>query len=228
MRNVANCFPSIDQNNLTTIILSAGQGRRLRSIGPKSLLQLEDITLIDHQITSIYRRFPSLRDFIVATGYECDKLCRALPRHVRVVENENYATTNNVRSLSLALRATVTNSVLVILGDIFFEATALRFDHRSALLIDANGNIEQNKVGVTIQDGSISHLAYGLTKKWAGIGMFHGAELELLRRFCYDRNNSSMCLFEAINFVICKGGNFVPVENCARLREINSIKDLEI
>ncbi len=226
-KNVAAIFPELDEKRLTCIILAAGEGGRGRPFGNRSLVQVGGTPLILHQINTIRKKFASIADVIVCLGFDADRVFQTLPSNVRVVENEGYANTNNVRSLSLSLKAATTSSILMVYGDVYFEPTALPFKGQSALLIDSNGNFDKSKVGVTMHDKSVTRIAYGLSKKWAQIGLFAAKELSLLEKFCFDRTNDNLCVFEGINQIIDNGGNFLAVENKGVVREINTLKDVE-
>lgn len=231
MRNVASIRNTLDQRQLSAIILSASAGRRMLSYGSKSLIKINDKNLIIHQIESIREKFPQIGEIIVVLGYEADRVYRALPEGVKVVENEKFSENNAMRSLSLGLRVCLNNFVMVIHGDIFFDKTALNFLNYSAVVVDGQQKIRDDKVGLTIdQDKNIVHCDYGLEKKWGQIMFLTGKELSLLRKMTKNRERDSLCLFEGINYIVGHGGKIkaCEIDPKTTLFEFDSIGDVDI
>ena len=49
---------STDRENITTIILAAGAGYRMKSYGPKCLLRFNGTTIIENQIHNVKKSIP--------------------------------------------------------------------------------------------------------------------------------------------------------------------------
>jgi choline kinase len=114
------------KDNLSIIIPAAGVGKRMRSYGPKSLIPLNhEETVISRQINLLKKLFLHHSEIIVVVGFESEKIIRNLPKWVKVIENENYATTNVARSIGMALRIASNNNVLIVYGDLVFNIHAL-------------------------------------------------------------------------------------------------------
>lgn len=231
MRNTAPAKTTHSQiKDLTVIILAAGDGRRVKSYGSKSLYQVGETNLINHQIKVFREKYPNLFDIIAVLGFEADKVARTLPKDVRMVDNENYLDNNTARSIALGLRAARSDNVFFVYGDILFDILLLtNFGIKSAVGVDKVGKIENTKVGVTLEEDRVSHFAYGLPPKWAQVGFFIGKELDLIRKVVYDRANDSLCGFEVFNKVLEKGGkvHMAEVPPAAILREFNTISCIE-
>ena len=112
------------ENRMTTIILAAGEGRRLRphtTDKPKCMVELAGKPILHHQLDIL--QSCGIDDCVIVGGYKVDAL-RAGGN--RVVKNVDYATTNMVASLFCAERLmTPDEDVLIIYGDILFGANAL-------------------------------------------------------------------------------------------------------
>lgn len=215
---------------LTVIIPAAGLGRRMRTVGSKALVELRPgETVLSRQVAMLRRVLP-FADVIVVVGYEADRVYRALPQWVRVVENEAYETTNVVRSIDLGIRAAVTDRVLVIYGDLVFNEAVLRnFPlQESAALVDHSAVGRENEVGVTVVDDYVTQFAFGLDSKWAHIIYLSGLELHNFKRFSADVDKRRCFGFEALNEVLERGGNLaaVPLEGGMRLAEIDTSRDI--
>lgn len=116
---------------MTTIILAAGQGRRLRPITdhlPKCLVPVGGAPILTHTLERI--RQVGGTDVLLVTGFEADRVrwhVRRLPVNgvrVRFVDNPRFADTNNLYSLALALDE-VDGALTVINGDDLFNVHIL-------------------------------------------------------------------------------------------------------
>lgn len=217
-------------SDLTAVILCAGKGRRTSSIGSKSMVKVNETNLINHQISVLREKFPNIFDIIVVLGFDADKIFRVLPPGVRVVENESFETTNISRSIALGLKASKSENIFVIYGDILFDSGAFdNFTQNSCVAIDTFGRIDGSKIGVTVENHRVVNLAYGLENGlWAQLGFFKGKELDLLRKITYNRESDPLCGFEILNKVLHKGGKIeaIPIEERYLLKEFNCIKDM--
>jgi choline kinase len=103
---------------LHVLIPAAGLGRRMKSYGPKALINLQGETLIERQIRLVREAFPRVKITVVA-GFEAHRLREVLPKDVRLVLNPYYETTNVAYSVSIGLRTIPpTVPVLVVYGDL--------------------------------------------------------------------------------------------------------------
>tara|TARA_R110000765_G_scaffold93225_7_gene175782 strand:- start:376 stop:1077 length:702 start_codon:yes stop_codon:yes gene_type:complete len=219
---------SVERDNITSIILAAGAGYRMKSYGPKCLLRVGEKTIIEHQIHNIRTVMPK-GDIIVSLGFECDRVMRHLPLEVRVVENQLHEETNTAESLRLSINNGIRSGVLVIHGDLVFNTETLsKCDYtESFILYDTKDQFKESEVGVTVNKGLATRMGYGLKDKWAQISYFTGKELKLLRSVCKNRERSRMYTFEIINEVLDSGGQLRAVEpEDMQIKDIDSSKDL--
>ena len=129
------------------------------------------------------------------------------------IENESYSTTGPLRSVGIALRATQTEAVIILHGDLVFSPQTLQFPLNKSLLVVDNNFMNENEVGLTICDGEIEYLYYDLPKKWAQASFFCKKELKLLKGVAWNPDKNKLFLFEAINHIIEKGGRFMAYEH---------------
>lgn len=216
-------------NNLSIIIPAAGMGRRMKSYGPKPLVELTPAeTVIGRQQNILKKEYPD-SEIIVVVGYEADTIVKYLRPDVKSVENENYETTNVVRSLGMALRAVTHDRVLIVYGDLVFNKSAVRItEGRTVAVVDSKGRMTDEEVGVTIVGSRITRFSYDLEKKWGQIVYLTGRELEMFKRVTWNRDYSKWFGFEALNKVIELGGNIRAVEpRRMKIAEIDTSKDIE-
>jgi NDP-sugar pyrophosphorylase family protein len=211
---------------LNVIIPAAGLGRRMKSFGPKALIQIGSETLIERQIRIISDHFDAR--FVVVAGFEGDRLRQSLPKEVKVVYNAAYEATNVARSIELGLRHTRENvPALVVYGDLVFNAEAIKHLRvgKSAVVMDKAGR-RPEEVGVNIVDGVATHFSFGLPAKWAHILLLMPHEKRLFLECVKGKPRHFG--YEILNEVIDQGGEFVAITPPKiKLQEIDCTKDLE-
>lgn len=216
--------------DLSIVIPAAGLGRRMKSYGPKALIELRrGQTILGRQIAILRSHFPSA-DVVVVVGFEADRVLRTLPPDVISVENELHSVTNVARSLDLGLRACPARSVLIVYGDLVFtpETFACMPEGRSAAWVDTAGRIRDQEVGVNVQDGEVTHFSYGLGPKWAQIALLTGKELALFRKAASAPGRRRYFGFEVFNDVIDRGGSLLAHEpEGMHLVEVDTSRDID-
>ncbi len=109
---------------MRAVILAAGAGRRLAGMGwkkPKCLLPCPQGTLLDNTLQCATSH--GISEVAIVAGYEHQQLMPVLCEHsvtVRMVMNEDFATTNTIHSLWLA-RQYLGDGCLIFNGDVWFE-----------------------------------------------------------------------------------------------------------
>lgn len=219
-----------NSRDLSIVIPAAGMGRRMKSYGPKPLIELPGReTVIGRQLRILRSSFPRA-DVVVVVGYEAERVIKSLPSGIKVVENEFHAETNVVRSIGMGLRVASHNNVLLAYGDLVFNQDAIGWacSDGSSVLVDSRGQIGEDEVGVAIVKGRVTNLSYGLPIKWAQIAYLTGRELELFKRVAWDPERKRHFGFEALNAVIDAGGRIGAIEpRGMRIAEIDSSRDIE-
>ena len=218
-----------DKDSITVIIPAAGQGRRMKSYGPKPLIELNrGVTILDRQIKIINKFFKKPK-IIIVSGFCSDELMDKTSQEFIKLENQVFQETNVVKSISLALRAIDSERVLVVYGDLVFNDAAissLDISHSctSASLDDAR----KQEVGCIIdENGNLANMMYDLELKWNQILYLQGRELELFKTECFNRKHSKYFTFEIINKVIQNGGKIKCVHDRAiKVMDIDVSKDL--
>jgi hypothetical protein len=203
----------------------------MKTYGPKSLIRLTpQLTILDYQLKLIKKYFPKAT-IILINGYESTKVMNSYPTGIIHIENERHATTNVVRSIGLGLRATITNKVLLMYGDLVCNDYTFKqsLNNKSMLFIDTSNTMTENEVGCTILDNKIEHLIYDLPTKWAQIAYFVDMELELLKQITWNPISENYLGFEVINNIIDKGGRFIPAQpEGLQANDVDCTKDLYI
>src|ERR1044072_1740559 len=95
---------------MKAVILAAGQGTRIRSVHgehPKCLIEVDDATILDHQLEAL--SMAGIHDVAIVVGYEQEQIITHVKRRelshiqrIHFIENPAFALTNNIYSLWLA------------------------------------------------------------------------------------------------------------------------------
>jgi choline kinase len=223
--------PMLKPNGLSIIIPAAGTGKRMKSYGPKPLIELSNRqTILSRQLKILDKYYPDA-EVIIVVGFECEQIIRQLPRYVKVVENENYEETNVARSIGMGLRAANSNNnALIVYGDLVFNGNAIKtvVGGESVVVVDNSKRMSDEEVGVATVDGRVTHFNYGLSTKWAQIVFLTGKELEIFRNISTAEHARKWYGFEVLNGVMAGGGKLRTTEpRRMKVVEIDSSRDIE-
>ena len=212
-------------------ILSAGLGARIKTYEPRSLLKINGKTLIERQVSAINNNFND-PEIIGVFGPGVNRISKTMLGKIRIVENQNYESTNNSESLRLAVNNCLTKSIMFFHGDILFTNglfESLDFN-KSFILYEDRGMIDEKEIGVTVINNNATILSYGLEEKWCQIAYLHKRELKILRNIFsnFTKHDKKMLTFEIINKIIELGGSFQAKKlDRAKIVEIDCIKDIK-
>ena len=214
----------------SVIIVAAGAGNRVRSLGSRSLIQITPKqTVLDKQIANINDALPN-NEIILVTGFDSERVMKAAPANIIKIENERYEETNIVRSIAIGLHAARHPNVVIIHGDLVFSGETLKyagFSNKSALIVSNSQEKRQDKIGCIVDNGVVEHMLYDLPYQWAEIIYLTGKELHLFSNLAKRKDKERLLDFEIVNSVIEKGGEFIPLSpNKMSVIDIDSSKDI--
>ena len=197
---------SDEEDPITVIIAAAGAGRRMKSYGPKPLLNIKGKTILSRQLEHIKLKFPNANILLVC-GFEADRVMDQVHGDIITLENENYQDTNITRSVSIALRAIQSDRVLIRCGDLVFSKGALDcLDFTQASILALKNENQSSEVGCIVgDDGYIKNMMYDLELKWAQMIYLQDRPLNIFKSLVFDRDNKKLFLFEIINKIIDNG-----------------------
>ncbi len=165
------------------MILAAGKGRRLAEVAgnrPKCLLKPGGKTILQRQLEA--SRKAGLDSVVVVVGYQSDQVrahCRDLDYPVEFIENEKYATTNNIYTLWLARDQLLNGFVLFNADTLFHEQILLDLvssSHGDALCVDDVKILGEEEMKVMMEDGKLT-----LINKTMPPGEAHGEYIGLAK-----------------------------------------------
>ena len=230
-RHIAPARLPRSSERLNVIIPAAGIGKRMKSRGPKGLLRLgHGITILERQIRMILKVHPE-SEIVVVAGFEYEKVRDELWGQfpVRFICNYEYETTNVIHSVGLGLDACLPGRLLIIHGDLVFNQqtiTGLAGEASSLLIVD--NQLSPEEVGICAPEGIVMTLSYALDSKWGQMAFLRDDELKIFQEAIRThRMASQWFLYEAINYVISKGGIFhAHNPHGAKIVEVDKYSDL--
>lgn len=226
VRHIASTKLPNKKEKYTIVIPAAGQGSRMLTYGPKSMIKLNNnATVLSRQIEMI-DKIVNIYDIILVIGFQADKIRNKIPDYLTCIINQDYEKNNVVASIGLGLAKVKTDKVIVMYGDLVFNQAMLEapMSYESMLLL---GNMKTDEIGCTIDNNYVKQLCYDLPNKWAQIMFLTGKELELISSLSREPINKNMYGFEIINEAINKGGKFKAfAPKNGKIIDIDSSKDI--
>lgn len=219
-----------NSEEMSIVIPAAGMGHRMKSYGPKALIAVNNnFTIIERQLHLLWSEYPKAEIFVVV-GFEAEKIRKHLKEYpVRFINNPIHEQTNVLYSIGLGVQATISSEVMIVYGDLIFNEHAIKnMRGSSRILIDENGLLRKNEVGVVVQNGKVTNFSFGLDVKWGQIAYLTGKELELFKSISVKNETSQWLGYEGMNYILENGGEIESITGKnIELIEIDVAKDLE-
>lgn len=205
-RFITSLKPVTDPSELSILILGSELTPRKKGHGPKSLIQVgKKFNVIETQLDSIKTIYPNSHITLI-TGYMSQQIVNK-GYNVSIIENPFYAETSQVEDIRLGLNAIRSNKVLILNGDLVFDAAALMTTKgKSSSVMYDEVDKTPDTVGLTHNNDVAETLAYGLKTHWCYTLLAEGRELDLLRKFARNKERSKLTFYEAVNAVLQSGG----------------------
>jgi len=228
-KHIKKIHEKIDKQLINIIIPSAGIGKRMKSYGCKSLLQIKNTKLIDIQVKFIENTIPN-NEIILVTGFDSERLMNNSPDNLIKIENEKYFDNNVVRSIAMGLRAIKDNdNVLIVFGDVLFNQETLQLINYNESCIIISDHMSDNEVGCNINaKGNLEYMMFDLPNKWGHIIYLTSRELSLFKKIVWSKNQDKKFCFEIINEILNQNGKFKCImDKSIKVMDIDTSKDLQ-
>lgn len=221
-----------DYSDMSVIIPAAGMGRRMKTYGPKCMIPINGVPIIERQIKQLNKVYPNC-DIIIVVGFGSSVISDTIRRKykVRIVYNHDYEETNVARSIYLGMQASSSETCLIVYGDLIFNNVAIKdlFGRESKIVIDNNDKTRSEEVGVMYYDGKVTNLSYAMDHKWCQIAYLSSKEMRMFEEISSNEEKFKWFGYEVINEIINNGGNFTPyAPSGLKIHEIDSPKDVKI
>ena len=163
---------------MKALILAAGLGTRLAPITndrPKSLVPVNEKPILIKQIENLHEN--GITDITIISGYKAEILENAVHEkwpEINVVESVDYATTNNMYSAYLGIKAMFPDGeiapFLMMNADVFYDASViaalLATPASNAIVVDMGRYIEES-MKVVEKDGRLVAITKQITPEVA-------------------------------------------------------------
>lgn len=227
---------AVRDEKITVILLAENYGYRMKSYGPLSLIQIENKTLLEHQVDAISSVFIDY-EIILCSGFETNKVYHFIQskfpksNNIRIVENQVYYHSNCCEGLRLCLNNTNNNKILICGGGVLLTPEYLKSLNlrKSSILTqqsDENGMFE---IGVISDDSKLENLSLAVkTAVWTELLYLTGEPLvKSFYNIVSKPELKNKFLFEAIN--AWKGRRQLVVsqnetENISKIDNIKTFK----
>ncbi len=138
---------------MKALILAAGLGSRLAPITdniPKSLVSVNGKPILIKQIENLLEN--NVKDITIVSGYKAQILEKAVfdkYPFVKVVENHDYAITNNMYSAYIGIKQMgLKDEFLMMNADVFYDSSVLKsllsFKCKDAIVVDIGRYLEES------------------------------------------------------------------------------------
>ena len=173
---------------MKAVILAAGQGTRIRAVHgerPKCLIEVNDKTILDHQIDGLMEA--GIEQIAIVVGYEKQQIIGHVQGRARAartpkiefIENPAFAITNNIYSLWIARNWIDGDGFVCLNADVVLDAqilrSALNTNSLVSMIVDPEWRDETMKV--VISDGRVLRMSKKISQQefsgtYIGITLF--------------------------------------------------------
>lgn len=207
---------------MQAIILAAGIGKRLGDLTeglPKCFLKIGGKTIMERQLEALEGM-----EVIVVVGFRAELIRSRYPR-LKFVHNPDYAATNTIHSLGLALNG---KDTFVLNGDVVFDAKIIKLLDKPNCAAVEYKNVHPEEIQVITRDGDeIVRIGknIGGTGEAVGIYRFSGKFCERLKDQIV-RMERTLYYEDAIDKILPMDFRAVDIGDLAA-KEIDFREDLE-
>ena len=224
---------------MKTIILSAGQGRRMLPLTvtlPKCLLSVRGKTLLEWQIDTLHKC--GIYQIVVVTGYGADHVDKLIRQHyeingIKLLYNPDYATADNLVSC-WAARHEMTEDFILLNGDTLFEPAVLKTllaspDSPITVTVSSNDNYDADDMKVIIEGSRLVNIGKKLPLEKVngesiGLILFRGKGPEIFRNAIKSTLKYPDATRKWYLAVIAEIAAKIPVMTCS----VNSLRWCEV
>ena len=217
------------------IILAAGFGSRMMPATadrPKPMVCVNGVRIIDTLLDALYGS--GITDVTILGGYQFEKLTELLEKYpqLRLIENRDYAVTNNISSAVLS-RDYLHGGCYFCEADLFISNPEIIRKYQYSSNILGSYSMETDDWSFKMKDGFVSDYRKGNTYcyNYYGISYWTAEDCEKLRDdfiSIYKQNDGKDYFWEFIPFVLKKERYQVEIRPCRKqdIMEIDNFYEL--
>ncbi len=192
---------------MKAIILAAGFGSRLRPLTdelPKCMVEVNNVKIIEKQISNLLKNKIKLEDIVIVVGYKHEKIEKYLNevyKGVNIIVNKDYDKTNNMYSLYLTKDYVKDENFLLMNADVYYQEEIinelLKCKYENMIVCDDGRYIEES-MKIVEENNKITKISKQITKQEA-----YGVSIDVYK----FSKLAGTELFEIVNNIINKEKN---------------------
>lgn len=219
------------------IILAAGFGSRMMPATedrPKPMVRVNGLRIIDTLLDALTDA--GITDITLIGGYRYEKLAELLSKYptLRLIENKEYATTNNISSAMLSLDR-LHGGCYFCEADLYITNPGIITKYQYASNILGSYSMETDDWSFKMADGYLTDYQKGNTYcyNYYGISYWTAEDCEKLRKdfstVYHEMENGKDYFWEFIPFVLMKDHYKVEIRPCRKqdIMEIDNYYELQ-
>ena len=241
MRNKDNCIaspkqPHGNENDLITfIIFEKPSNIRLKSIH-FPFIRVHGKSLLEKQIDVIRSVFKNF-EIIFVCGKSYLKIFDHLKQHqnseLRLIENQNFDTSNCCESIRIGLTNTFNNKVIIMPEDIIFSNSFFKYmDNQHSSIFVHQNNFDNNfDIGAIYNDDKLENLTIGIKENyWSEILFLHNEKvLSQFKEILFSQNFKNKMFFESINYLnYIYSIKVINIPQCIKINNVKILKRINI
>lgn len=229
---------------MKAIILAAGFGSRLRPLTndvPKCMVEVNNVKIIEKQLSNLISNGIKLKDIVIVTGYKTEKLENYLNqvyKGINIIVNKDYETTNNMYSLYMTKDFVKNDEFLLMNADVYYDNDIIKellaFKHSNAIVCD-NGRYIEESMKITKENGVIRHISkaiseedsYGVSIDVYKLSYKAGQELFKIANHIINEEKNLNSWTEVALDILLKKEDFYSMDMKYKWVEIDNHEDLK-
>lgn len=222
---------------VSILLLAENHGYRMKSYGPISLVNVGEMTLLEHQINAISSAFVNF-EIVLCSGFETTKIYNYIRGKfgpsikIRIVENQVYYHSNCCESIRLCMNNVMTDKLIICGGGVLLTTSYLKsLDlKQSSIVYQERTDNNLFDVGViTNENNKLEALSLAIKDRcWTELMYLCGAPM--IKSFYQIVSNpefKTKFFFEAINGWNHRKNLSVHENQAEPIIKINNIKTLK-
>lgn len=161
---------------MKAVILAAGIGSRLRpftKIVPKCMVEVNNVKIVEKQISNLIINGVKLEDIIIVIGYKyqiIEKYLNEVYKGVNIIVNNDYDKTNNMYSLNLTKEYLKNDDFILMNADVYYESEIIKVllnDEHKNLIVCDNGKYIEESMKISKKGEKIIKISKNIKKEEA-------------------------------------------------------------
>lgn len=222
---------------VSILLLAENHGYRMKSYGPISMVNIGDMSLIEHQVKAISSAFINF-EIVLCSGFETNKIYNFIKSKfgpsvkIRIVENQVYYHSNCCESIRLCMNNVMTEKLIICGGGVLLTSSYLKSINLKQSSVVYQERMDDNYFDVGIietKNKKLESMSLAVKDKcWTELMYLTGSAL--IKSFYQIVSNpefKTKFFFEAINYWNHRKQLHVYENTSEPIIKINNIKTLK-